>query len=119
MQWDTEFCVPLFTGSKQLVTITLPPELERTITEQAQRNGTTPELFLLDDLWERFMTEKQPEPPVVEGQTMADFLKDYIGCVDSSETYPEGSRLSEDTGRKFAELMVEKRKAEVFGVCSR
>ncbi len=93
-----------------MVTITLPPELEKAVTERAQRNGTTPELFLLNDLQERYLPNKQPEPPVVEGQTMADFLKDYIGCVDSSETYPEGSRLSEDTGRKFAELMVAKRK---------
>ncbi len=93
-----------------MVTITLPPELETTILERAQRSGTTPELFLLDDLRERYLPKQQPEPPVIEGQTMADFLKDYIGCVDSSETYPEGSRLSEDTGRKFAELMVEKRR---------
>ena len=93
-----------------MVTITLPPELEKTVTERAQRNGTTPELFLLDDLRQRYLPPKQPEPPVVEGQTMADFLKDYIGCIDSSETYPEGSHLSEDTGRKFAQLMVEKRK---------
>ena len=93
-----------------MVTITLPPELGETVTERAQRNGTTPELFLLDDLRRRYLPPKQLVPPVVEGPTMADFLKDYIGCVDSSETYPEGSHLSEDTGRKFAQLIVEKHK---------
>jgi hypothetical protein len=93
-----------------MLTITLPPELEQAIEERAQEQGTTPELLVLGDLRERYLPERQPEPPVVEGQTMADFLKDFIGCIDSSEAYPEGSRLSEDTGRKFAALMVEKRR---------
>ena len=93
-----------------MVTITLTPELEQAVAERAQRNGTTPELFLLNDLQERYLPTEPLKTPAIEGQTMADFLKDYIGCIDSSATYPEGSRLSEDTGRKFAELMVEKRR---------
>ena len=95
-----------------MITITLPPELESIVTERAQHQGTTPELFLLDDLLQRYAPTPLPEPNAetkpVEGETMADFLKEFIGCVDSSEKYPEGSHLSENTGRKFKELMLEK-----------
>lgn len=93
-----------------MVTITLTPELEQTVTEQAQQQGTTPELLALDALCERF-TAPPSAPPVVEGETMADYLKVFIGCVDSSEVYPEGSRLSENTGRKFAELLANRSRA--------
>ena len=37
-----------------MITITLPPELEQIVTEQAQRRGTTPELLSLGKLLEAF-----------------------------------------------------------------
>lgn len=92
-----------------MLTITLPDELEKTITERAKRSGMTPEVFVIDDLQERYLPPRQPDTAPVPEQTMADFLKDYIGCIDSGETYPQGSRLSENTGRAFAALMIEKR----------
>ncbi|MEM1043148.1 MAG: hypothetical protein AAGI91_11020 [Bacteroidota bacterium] len=45
-----------------------------------------------------------------EPETLADALAPYIGTFDSSEHVPGGARMSEDTGRKFAEGMAEKRK---------
>ena len=89
-----------------MVTITLPPELEQTVTERALQQGTTPELLVLNELRQIFT----PVPPLAAGQSMADYLKEFIGCIDSSETYPEGSRLSENTGRKFGELLQKKKR---------
>ena len=43
-------------------------------------------------------------------ETLADYLKDHIGVIDSGEHVPGGARMSEDTGKKFAEGMVEKRR---------
>lgn len=41
--------------------------------------------------------------------TMAQFLEGYIGVFDSREDQSGGARMSEDTGRKFAEEIVRKR----------
>ena len=94
-----------------MITITLPPELEKIITERAQQQGTTPELFLLDDLWKRYAPSPLPEPDTetkpVEGETMADFFEGYIGVLSSSEFVPGGAQMSKDTGRKFKELLTE------------
>ena len=88
-----------------MVTITLPPELEQTVTERAHKQGTTPEMIALDGLREKFLPAS--DPVAAEG-TMADFLGDFIGCFDSREIVPGGANLSENTGRKFKELMLEK-----------
>jgi len=39
---------------------------------------------------------------------MADFFAGYIGSINSSDVAPGGSDLSENTGRKFKELMLKK-----------
>ena len=94
-----------------MISVTLTPELEYAIRGRANQQGTEPELLVFDSLRGLFLI---PEPlePAVEGETMADFLKDFIGCVDSSEKYPEGSRMSEETGRKLTEILVEKHKQD-------
>lgn len=89
-----------------MVTITLTPDLEEIVTERAQQQGTTPELIALDGLRGLF-APAEPLPPV-EGETMADFLGDFIGCFNSSEIVPGGANLSENTGQKFKELMLKK-----------
>ena len=94
-----------------MITITLPEELARIIEHRAQQEGATPETLAIDSLTRLLMPPfTSPDEPIPEGESLADYLKDYIGCVDSADIYPEGSRLSEDAGRKFAALMVEKRK---------
>ena len=70
-----------------MITITLPPELEQTITEQARHKGTTPELLTLDTLHREFLPASPP--PANEG-TLADFLGDFIGCLDSGKIVPGG-----------------------------
>ncbi|MCW3098529.1 MAG: hypothetical protein JWL77_4147 [Chthonomonadaceae bacterium] len=92
-----------------MVTITLSAELEKAVREEAAQQGTTAELLTLDVLQGRFL-----KPPVTKelpaGTTLADALADYIGAVNTRNKYPDGSTLSEDTGRKFGQAMVEKRK---------
>ena len=89
-----------------MVTIILPPELEKTITERAQRQGTTPELFTLETLHREF---PPPAPAAVHDGTLADFLGDFIGCLDSGEIISGGARMSENISEKFAEGMEAKR----------
>ena len=90
-----------------MVTITLPPELEQTVTELAKQQGTTPQLLVLDELRLRFAP---PPLSVVEGESLADFLGDFIGCIHSGEVVPGGAQMSTDSGKKFAAGMVGKRR---------
>ncbi|HET6387265.1 MAG TPA: hypothetical protein VFJ58_28070 [Armatimonadota bacterium] len=87
--------------------ITLPPELERAIEEQARLQGTTPELLAIDSLRKQFLTTSASPP--AEG-TLLDFLGEFIGCIHSSEYVSGGAQMSVVTGRKFASGMVKKRR---------
>jgi hypothetical protein len=90
-----------------MITITLPDELGRAVAEEAAQKGTTAELLTLDALQERFLSPP-PTKQLPAGATLADALGDYIGAVSTREKYPQGSTLSENTGRAFAKRMVEK-----------
>ena len=48
------------------------------------------------------------EVPSEAQRTLADFLQGHIGVLHSSEYIPGGARLSEDTGRKFTEILIKK-----------
>ncbi|HZT43443.1 MAG TPA: hypothetical protein VFA07_14850 [Chthonomonadaceae bacterium] len=91
-----------------MITITLPPELEQVVTERAKQQGTTPELVALDTLRKELLPVASPPP--IEGQTLVDFLGEFIGCIHSSEMVPGGAQMSVDTGKKFAAGMVKKRR---------
>jgi len=39
---------------------------------------------------------------------MAEFLKDFIGCIDSRDVIPGSAKMSEYSGRKFGELLLKK-----------
>jgi hypothetical protein len=85
-----------------MTTITLPPDLEGRLAEEARRRGTTLELLALDGLRRLFAP-----PPTGNGEegpgTLFDFLAGYIGTVaGSSEPY------SENCGRRFAEGLAQK-----------
>lgn len=82
-----------------MATITLPPELEQVMTEQARRQGTTLEVLALDKLNAYFLPNV-PVDSASEGETMADYRKDFIGCIDSREVVPDGANMSEYTKRK-------------------
>lgn len=95
-----------------MITIILPPELEQTVMERAQQQGTTPELWTLDRLRLALQSDVFPEPvreADTEDGTMLDFFTGYVGVLNSSEFVPGGAQMSQDTGRKFAEGMVKKR----------
>ena len=95
-----------------MVTITLPPELERVVTERAKRQGITPELWTLDKLSQSLQAELAVKPapePASEGGSMLDFFAGYVGVLHSNEFVPGGAQMSQDTGRKFAEGMLKKR----------
>lgn len=92
-----------------MITIELPPDLEEAVSREAEQKGTTVELLALDALKQRF---QEPTTPVAlpHGVTLVEALSDYIGAANTKNIFPEGSTLSENTGRKFAVLMKEKRK---------
>jgi hypothetical protein len=92
--------------------ITLPPELEAPLAEAARRQGTSPELLAIESLRKQFAPTPQPNgvETAAEGKTLYDVLKDYIGAIDSSEIVPGGANLSEDSGKKFTQLLLEKQR---------
>ena len=79
--------------------IMLTSDLERMLTEQARKLGITPEQFVVDSLKERFASASAM--PESQG-TLADFLHEHIGVLDSREYISGGARMSEDSGKKFA-----------------
>jgi hypothetical protein len=89
--------------------IILPPDIERVVVERARKQGTTPEILVLDSLRERFLPSLLPDRSIEGEGTLADFLGPHIGVLHSSEHTPGGARMSEDTGKKFAAGMVKKR----------
>ncbi len=92
-----------------MTTITLPPEIEETVAQQARRQGTTTELLALDVLRRSFPpTDETPEGRI--GTSLFDLLKDHIGVIHSSEHVSGGAQMATDSGRKFAEGMARKRR---------
>ena len=89
--------------------IDLTPDLERLLVEEARREGTTPERLALTFLRERLLASDIDAAEAWSGETMAEFLAPFIGVVDSSEHMPGGSRLSEETGRRFTEGLLKRR----------
>ncbi len=91
------------------MTITLTPEIENALATCASREGTTPEQLVLETLRKRFASFLTTQAPTDEKLSLYDLIKDHIGVIDSSEKYPEGGRMSENIGKKFAAGMKRKR----------
>lgn len=90
--------------------ITLTPDIEQALREQAQQRGTTPEQLAIESLRQQFVRRSETDHPV-EGQgTLADFLADSIGILHSHEYVPGGARMSENTSEIFAAGLIQKRK---------
>lgn len=95
--------------------ITLTPEIETVLGKLAMKQGTTVELLALRKLREllsvgettslRTKADKQDK-----AETLADLLAGYIGVFDSSEFVGGGAQMSSDTGRKFADILLGKRR---------
>lgn len=70
-----------------MTSITLPPDLEDSLAEEARRLGTTPELLALDSLRRQFVPKSTSNSP---GESLFDFLSGYVGRVDgTSESLSE------------------------------
>ena len=88
--------------------ITITPDIERQLTEQAYKLGVSPEQLALDSLRERFATADPANTTSGRQGTLRDFLEGYVAVLDSSEHVPGGARMSENTGRKFAKGLLER-----------
>ncbi len=88
-----------------MTTITLTPDIERPLVEQARRQGTTPELLALDGLRKLFAPEQSSPLESHIGETLFDFLQGYVGTVSGTT-----EALSENSGQRFAEGMAEKQR---------
>ncbi len=80
-----------------MTTITLPPEFEGPLAEEARRQGTTPELLAIRCLRKLFVPGLTGEQPS-EGETLSDFLAGYIGTVSGTT-----DALSANCGRRFSQ----------------
>ncbi len=86
------------------ITLDLPPDVAGRLAAHALRLGTTPELLALQGVL-RVLPVVDP-PPALPGETMLDYLKDYIGSVDGS-----GEAYSQDCGKRFADGLDADRRA--------
>ena len=75
--------------------------------KNGERKVNASNLAPVEDITSLFVDSEALDLPET-GQTMADFFEGYIGSIDSSEIVPDGSDLSENTGRKFKELVLAK-----------
>jgi len=87
-----------------MMTITLPPEVEGPLTEEARRKGTTPELLAVDCLRQLFTPPPLTETRT-EGETLFDFLTGYAGTVSGTT-----EALSENCGQRFGQGLLEKQR---------
>jgi hypothetical protein len=97
------------------MTIDLPSDVELALSGEAKKLGTTPEMLTVRILHERFGEKAIAADQIAEDTTLrtgprnlAEFLGDFIGCVDSSHGTGEKSDLSERTGEVFAEILAQK-----------
>ncbi|MFO0891608.1 MAG: hypothetical protein U0790_20995 [Isosphaeraceae bacterium] len=84
-----------------MTTITLPPEIEGPLREEAQRRGTSPETLAIETLRDQFMGSAPRSAGQQGPSSLADFLDGYVGVVDGS-----GEANSEDCGKRFQEALI-------------
>lgn len=92
--------------------LSLPPNLERALTEAARRQQTTPERLALRKLHDAFAPPGAEDATSPNDNSLADFLGEHIGALRSSERIAGSTDLSERTGEKFAEHLASKRSAK-------
>ncbi len=85
------------------MTITITPEIEKGLTAEAQRQGTTPETLALDALQERFVRETHREEAGATEGSAYDLFVGRIGGIHGSH-----EALSQNTGERFTEYVVKK-----------
>ncbi len=88
--------------------INLTPEIETALIKRAQRLNASPENLALELLYQQLVD--WPSGQVIEQDNLADFLADHIGSIHSGDQHPGSARLSENTGKRFAEMLQQKRR---------
>ncbi len=87
--------------------ITLTPDIESGLVEQAQNLGITPEQLAIDSLRERFTPAITPvQQPKQEG-TLVDFLLGHIGVLHSNEIDPASAAMSDISSDKYSAMLIE------------
>lgn len=81
-----------------MTTITLPPEIERPLLDEALRRGTTPERLAIDCLRREFTASVAAE--VGGSRTLLDDLAPFVGVVEGT-----GENLSQRTRERFLETL--------------
>lgn len=101
--------------SESRMTITLTPDIEQILNEQAQQQGLSPERLALQILKERLAVafNKRWSPNIVEPKrtnkkNLMTFLAGRIGVLDSSKYIKGGAQMSEKSGQKFSAILLEK-----------
>ena len=87
--------------------INLTCEIETALIRRAQQLNASPENLALEVL-HQYLAD-WPSDQVIEQGNLADFLADHIGSIHSGDQHPGGARLSENTGKRFAQLLQQKR----------
>jgi hypothetical protein len=88
--------------------IELTPDLESALVSAARRQGTTPTLLAEAYLRERLDVQPQ-ESPATQPKNLAEFLEGYIGVLAIEDDAEGRNNLSEDTGRRFTEVLAQRR----------
>jgi len=100
------------------VTIELSPQLESALANEAARRGTTPAALVAEIIESQLPAmEATPatEPPLkpdegTKGRTLYDRWKEHLEAVEAASAEARGpTNLSQDTGRRFTELLQQRR----------
>jgi hypothetical protein len=88
-----------------MTTITLPADLESRLAAEATRRGTTVEEVVVEKLRHQFPAPQSEQAeggiPPASGGSLYGLIKDHIGTVSGP------TDLSQDTGKRFGELVEE------------
>lgn len=88
--------------------INLTFEIETALIRRAQQLNASPEKLALELLYQQLVDWQSGQ--IIEQSNMADFLAEHIGSIHSGDQHPGGARLSENTGKRFAEILQQKRR---------
>lgn len=90
--------------------ITLTPEIEAALAEQARQQGVSPEELALESLRRQFVAPGRTTHDATLQGTLVDFLAGSIGVLHSSDHVPGGARMSEAKSKAFTEGLLKKRR---------
>lgn len=91
--------------------ITIPPEIEVPLADEARLRGTTPELLAIDCLRRQFVAQ-EANGISTGASNLAEYLRDFIGVIQSADRTPGGAQMSKNPGVKFTELLLDQRRGE-------